>query len=60
MLRLLSVWSEELYPHLDLVPYQDGELSKITNIAPWTILSTLVCPNTHNIPVQYMGVPFPF
>ena len=30
----LSVWSEELYPRLDLVPHQGGELSKITNVAP--------------------------
>ena len=34
MLNISIVWSEELYPHLDLVPHQGGELSKITNVAP--------------------------
>ena len=34
MLNISIVWSEELYPRLDLVPHQGGELSKITNIAP--------------------------
>ena len=34
MLNISIVWSEELYPRLDLVPHQGGELSKIINVAP--------------------------